>query len=115
MNIANAEYLRTFARSVEPLKVAKMTTAALDVIDLECIVGLAQASMHEAELLKASHCHHGHGEGAHQHGQQTCIDCAGIVTFNWDFEPLGLLHGMTADKLKQHYVGRMVYGEAYKG
>lgn len=115
MNIKNAEYLRTFARAVESLKVAGLTTSSLDAIDLERIVGLAQSNMHEAELLKARHCHHGHGEGAHQHGQETCIQCAGIVTYHLDFTDYGLFPDLTADKLKQHYVGRMVYGEAYKG
>lgn len=115
MKTQNAQYLQTFAKAVRAAKGAKLETVSVEAIDFECLVSLAQSSMHEAEMFKSLHCHHGHGPGAHQHGQQTCIECAGIITYLWDFSEIGLFPTMTPEKLKQHYVGRMVYGEAYKG
>lgn len=115
MTNVNAEFLRTYIRALAAIKEAGLTTAAVDAADFERILAIAQQSMWEAEMEKSRHCHHGKGEGAHQHGQATCVQCAGIMTTTWDFEPNGLLPSLTPDILKQHYVGRMVYGEAYKG
>lgn len=115
MNIKNAEFLQSFAKSLHILKEAGEETVGLSAEDFGIILGLAQSGMWEAELLKARHCHHGHGEGAHTHGQQTCIECAGVVTYHMDYTDYGDYPDIKADQLKQHYVGRMVYGEAYKG
>ncbi|AEX65728.1 hypothetical protein DIBBI_gp60 [Xanthomonas phage vB_XveM_DIBBI] len=115
MNNVNAEFLRTYIRALAAIKDAGLTTAAVDAADFERILAIAQQCMWEAEMEKSRHCHHGHGVGSHPHGQETCIKCAGIMTTTWDFQTNGLLPNLTPDTLKQHYVGRMVYGEAYKG
>ncbi|QDH45816.1 hypothetical protein PSKM_gp59 [Pantoea phage vB_PagM_PSKM] len=115
MTNVNAEFLRTYIRALAAIKEAGLTTAAVDAADFERILAIAQQSTWEAEMAKSRHCHHGHGEGSHTQGQQTCIQCAGIMTTTWDFQPNGLFPDLTPDILKQHYVGRMVYGEAYKG
>lgn len=115
MNNDNAEFLRTYIRALAAIKEAGLKTAAVDAEDFEIILAIAQQSMWEAEMAKSKACHHGHGEGSHTQGQATCIQCAGIMTTTWDFQPNGLLPNLTPDILKQHYVGRMVYGEAYKG
>lgn len=111
----NAEFLRTYIRALAAIKEAGLKTAAVDAADFERILAIAQQSMLEAEMAKSRHCHHGRGEGAHTHGQQTCIQCAGVVTYHLDFTDYGNFPDLTPDILKQHYVGRMVYGEAYKG